>query len=203
MALVTPFVEELQWARWGQWIGIDACTAKECIDKDTKTTPKALDFLTVARQFASMPLDGESVPRFFIVSDDPTEEESIKEMIWNMNLTGAKGAAAVFPSQFKFKQPTSVAGLREIAAQLYLLSETVLVIGTPGSTRSTAAAAAGESYLVFAESNGHLHSDLNVTRVKLPGKEDVRAALLGGRSRGGLGGGGGVATVAKSRHMAG
>jgi hypothetical protein len=205
MALAAPFIEEQQWPRWGQWIGIHSCKTAECLAKNNSTLPHATDFLTVAKQFASMPLDGESVPRFFIVSDDANEEESIKNMVWNMNLTGAKGAGVVFPSKFKFTQPNSVAGLREIAVQLHLLSEAVLVIGTPGSSLSSAAAAAGESYLVFASqgaSEDSSDSRSAVTRVEVPGekKNAVRAALLGG---GGSGGGRKEEVVAKSRHMAG
>jgi hypothetical protein len=210
MALAAPFVDEQKWSLWGQWIGIHSCKTQECRTKNNNKLPQGSDFVTVARQFADMPLDGESVPRFFIVSEDSTEEESIKESIWNMNLTGAKGAAVVFPSKFKFKQPNSVAGLREIAVQLHLLSETVLVIGTPGSSFSSAAAAAGESYLVFAEGGNTLNvarsnSSLNATST--PEKNAVRAALLGGNGRGARGGGG-VETqkaeaVAQSRHMAG
>ncbi len=204
LALLDPFIEEQQWTRWGQWIGIHSCkTTPDCsssatnINSTSKKAPKASDFLNVARQFAAMPLDGESVPRFFIVSDDFKEEESIKEMIWNMNLTGAKGAGVVFPSEFKFTQPNSVAGLREIAVQLHLLSEAVLVIGTPGSSFSSAAAAAGESYLVFAESSTEIDSSVGDTIEK----NDVRAALSGGKEQSDKGSG--VETVAKSRHMAG
>ncbi|KAL4516830.1 hypothetical protein Ndes2437B_g00933 [Nannochloris sp. 'desiccata'] len=206
LALAAPFIEEQQWSHWGQWIGIHSCKTQECLAKNNGAPPQASDFLTVARQFAGMPLDGESVPRFFIVSDDSKEEESIKEMIWNMNLTGAKSAGVVFPSKFKFTHPNSVAGLREIAGQLHLLSKTVLVIGTPGSSLSSAAAAAGESYLVFAEGGNTLVSgggDIgvlnNATRVEIPAEKDGLRAALSGGSRVGES----AEAVAKSRHMAG
>jgi hypothetical protein len=211
--LAAPFKEEQQWPRWGQWIGIHSCKTPECLHKNNENPPQASDFLTVAKQFAAMPLDGESVPRFFIVSDDLKEEESIKEMIWNMNLTGAKGAGVVFPSKFKFTQPNSVAGLREFAVQLHLLSQTVLVIGTPESSLSSAAAAAGESYLVFAQgettlvNGGDSGVDLsNVTGgvVEFPAETGgVRGALVG-KSGGSEHSDGKVAkAVAKTRHMAG
>jgi len=200
LALAAPFIEEHQWARWGQWVGIHSCKTQECLVKNNNNLPQSSDFFTVAKQFAALPLDGESVPRFFIVSDDVQEEEAIKEMIWNMNLTGAKGSAIAFPCNFKFTQPNSVAGLREMVVQLHLLSQTVLVIGTPESSFSNAAAAAGESYLVFAEGNNTSVSGSDSGFVSPAETGGLRGALLEGT---GGSGGGSAKAVAKSRHMSG
>lgn len=195
MALIEPFVAEHFWDAWGQWVGIHACRSQECVQAAAtagKALPQTADYLALARQFAEMPLDGESVPRFFIVSEDEAEEQTLLKEIWGMNLTGAKGAGLIFPTRYRRKQPHSVAGLRETVAQLYLMSRTSLVIGTEGSGFSTASAAAGPRYLVFAE--------VGVAQ-KMGSSQEldaVRAALVGPHA--------GVAAgqvAAQSRHMAG
>ena len=158
MALLDPFTEVQQWERWGQWIGVHACTTQDCIRvaaENGRSMPQTQDYTILASQFASMPLDGESVPRFFIVSDHQEEEDALQKEIWNLNLIGAKGAGVVFPVKYRRTQPQSVAGLRETVALLHLLSSSSLVIGTEGSALSEAAAAAGDVYLVLARVQQH------------------------------------------------
>lgn len=61
------------------------------------------DHLALARHLAALPLDGESVPRFFIVGDDARQEEELQRAVWALNLTGAKGAR---PAQaLRFSRP--------------------------------------------------------------------------------------------------
>lgn len=97
MAIVKPFTEHYQWERWGQWIGIHVCRSEECraaAVKRGRPLPKVGDYAAMAWQLTDMPLDGESVPRFFISSEDGTEDVALQEEIWGMNLTGAKGTKA-------------------------------------------------------------------------------------------------------------
>ena len=192
MSLIDPFTAEHFWDNWGQWIGIHVCRSQQFVQKaatEGRGLPQTSDYLTLVRQLSEMPLDGESVPRFFIVSEDEAEEQTLLKAIWDMNLIGAKGAGLVFPTTYRKKQPQSVAGLRETVAQLYLLSRPTLVIGTRGSGFSTAA---GQLYLVFAEVGAAQKMGSQVT-------DAVRDALVGANK------GESVTrqVAAQSRHMAG
>lgn len=183
MALVAPFTEVQHWDRWGQWIGVHSCRSQDCVVAAASTgaaLPAAADFLALARQISGMPLDGEAVPRFFIVSEDAAEEEAVQQGVWAMELVGLKGAGVTFPSRHRHAQPHSVAGLRETAAALHLLSRCAMVVGTPGSELSAAAAAAEGAFFVTAAPG-------NATAVGVVagvGADPVRAALVQGGAAG-------------------
>lgn len=156
MDLASSLAEGHYWDRWGQWIGIHACRARECVAEAAafgSPLPQTADFLAVADQFAHMPLDGESVPRYFIVSEDALEGSVLQRDIWGMNLTGGQGSVLLMPSEARRRHPHSVEGLQESTAALHLLSRVALIIGTPGSKFSAAAAAIGETYMVLAGAN--------------------------------------------------
>lgn len=155
------------WHFWGQFVGIHACRSQECIEKQDlggdellsrqhsrHHLPSTSEFLALANRFASMPLDGESMPRFFIVSEDRAEEEALRQQLWAMNLTGAEGTGVVLEGEARHRKPHSLAGLQEIAASLHLLSDASLLIGSPGSDFSNAAAATGDVFMVIAGEEG-------------------------------------------------
>jgi len=96
-----------------------------------------------------MPLDGEAVPRFYISSEDSAADAELQGQLWAMNLTGLKGAAVVLPKKHRLR-PHSLEGLSETVADLYLLSRTSLLVGSPYSDFSIAAAAMGDTFLMIA-----------------------------------------------------
>lgn len=127
-------------------MGIHACTGPAC---STTAPPLPSDYMALARYLAALPLDGESVPRFYVVADSEQLESQLLQEIWAMNLTGARGTG-VAQSKRHRAAPSSLAALQEEVADLHLLSQTTLVIGTPGSAGTQAAAAWGGCYLMLA-----------------------------------------------------
>ena len=170
LRIITALKKAYDWHYWGQFVGIHACRAQECIERKASTSASAVaaafssdplhhsryhlpatsEFLSLANRFARMPLDGESMPRFFIVSEDRAEEEALRQQLWAMNLTGAEGTGVVLEGEARHRKPHSLAGIQEIAASLHLLSDASLLIGSPGSEFSYAAAAMGDVFMVIA-----------------------------------------------------
>ena len=156
MLLLDPFMRYHQWERWGQWIGVHICRSNECVREAAaagQAVPQISDFAALARQLAAMPLDGESVPRFYVASDLAGEDLALQAEIWALNLTGAKGTALVYPKEHR-QLSNSLEGLREEVADFYLLSRTALIVATPHSALARAVAAAGHSFLVEVEAQG-------------------------------------------------
>lgn len=76
------------------------------------------------------------------------------------------GTALVLPKKH-YSRPLSLEGLRETVADLYLLSRTTLLVGTPNSEFTEVAAAAGNTFLVLVDGAAAAQGQLPSVREKL------------------------------------
>ena len=149
-----------QWRRWGQWIGLHACRSEDCVraaSTHALPLPHTGDYLVWVKELTTLPLDGESLPRFFIASEDRRQEVALQQEVWGMNLTGAKGAAVVLEGEGT-DSTDSTDGMEREVVKLYLLSQTSLIVGTKYSEFSEAAVMGGGNifsvYVVGSKGGG-------------------------------------------------
>jgi hypothetical protein len=153
LAAAAPLLDplgEIQWERWGQWVGLESCSSEACAAAAGGPLPGAADLLAAARALAALPHDGEAAPRFFLAADDAAREAELLATVLALGLEGGPGTALAAPAGGRRRRPRGLEGLRAAALDLYLLSCCRLVVGTRGSARAEAAAAMGGRQLVFA-----------------------------------------------------
>jgi hypothetical protein len=149
MHAVQGFQEFQFWPKWGQWIGLHMCKSAECASDagGEAKLPTAEAFISLAKELKAFPVDGETVPRFFIVSESKADQAAVQYELWTWNMTGIKGAAVAYPDEF-----TGVLGeealtpAEEDVLKLYLLSRVTMMVGTAGSKLSEAAHFMGKSF---------------------------------------------------------
>jgi hypothetical protein len=153
LAAAAPLLDslgEVQWERWGQWVGLESCSSEACAAAGGGPLPGAAGLLAAVRALAALPHDGEAAPRFFLAADDAAREGELLAAVLALGLEGGPGTAVAAPAGGRRRRPRGLEGRRAAALDLYLLSRCRLVVGTRGSARAEAAAAMGGRQLVFA-----------------------------------------------------
>lgn len=148
MDIVTDYQEFQFWSKWGQWIGMHLCSSANCRSSagSKKKVPTVQAFITMARELESFPVDGETVPRFFVVGDYKSDALALQSELWTWNMTGIKGAAVSYPGEYVNAKSAKLSEVELQLLQLYLLSRTSLVVGSASNKFSEAAHAMGHSF---------------------------------------------------------
>lgn len=165
MKIVDAFMQYHQWARWGQFIGVHPITNQQ------NASSAVSEFLSLAKELTSLPMDGESMPRFYISTTsgslDLSPQEAaaqdsyiqLQQEIWDLNLIGAKGTAIMLHSHDSalgdiMRNDDDDAGrnrnrlYREIA-DFYMLSKTSLIVGSRNREMARLAALAGDTFIIL------------------------------------------------------
>lgn len=136
--------EEDDFGSWGQWVGVDLCQKPECSSEMGKIQSLD-DIIRIVKEITSIPFDGEGLPRFLIRADDEKAAETLREMIWDLELEGDAGTAVVYS---KYEMPGSLMRLREDVAELYIFGLASLMIGSPNSLLTQSVIASKDTALV-------------------------------------------------------
>lgn len=152
------FKQSVKWNEWGSWIGMHVrrsdlklkCTSFNCKTGIYAADTLALDrYVDLVKNLAA--LKSPHRPRVFIATDDPSAEMELRDKLTkSLNLTLDRLDVVSYSKSVRssdaLETRSRVDGTKEAIIDMWLLSQTPILIGTTGSTYSQAARLIGDHF---------------------------------------------------------
>ena len=157
---INEFKAAVKWNEWGSWIGMHIRRSDlrlKCNDLDCESGLFAAETLSLDRYIDLIKrivhLKSKDSPRVFIATDDAAAEAEVKnKLAKQLDLSTDNYSVVSYKKSVRdasssaYEMRSNVDGTKEAIIDLWLLSETPVLIGTTGSTYSQAARLIGNHF---------------------------------------------------------